>query len=437
MKQILRQTRSVCPVCLKNLPAQLVRQANGEIFLQKTCGEHGDYSVPVWRGLVDFDLWTKHTDPLNGNAGLSCPDNCGICGEHEIGTCCCLLEVTRRCNLSCRFCFANGGDFVEDPTVEELEADTRDIVAKCGKVLLQLSGGEPTLRSDLPHLVRYAKEAGCGYVQLNTNGIRLAQEPEYAKALADAGLDIVFLQFDGTRDNIYETLRGKPLLECKKQAIQVCGDLGIGVTLVPTVVPGVNTDDLGSMIRFAAENVPYVRGIHFQPVSYFGRYPNMPDSDGRYTLDQLMADISDQTGIPMESFMPSRCDHPLCGFHANYLVNPNGTLRALTSITHSAKEKGCARDNREYVARHWMRYPQEQAPTVELADEMDFDTFLYRLRHGSLNLSAMAFQDAMNLNMERLHRCSLHVYDHGTVKPFCANYLTGIDEENQTGTMDL
>ena len=60
------------------------------------------------------------------------------------------------------------------------------------------------------------------------------------------------------------------------------------------------------------------------------------------------------------------------------------------------------------------------------AEEMDFDTFLYRLRHESLTLSAMAFQDAVNLNIERLHSCSLHVYDEGKIKPFCAKYLTPI-----------
>ena len=137
-----------------------------------------------------------------------------------------------------------------------------------------------------------------------------------------------------------------------------------------------------------------------------------------------MADISRQAGIPIESFMPSRCDHPLCGFHANYLIAPGGRLKALSSITHSSHTRGCARDNREYVARHWRRPPEEPAPETDFSEEMDFDTFLYRLRHGSLTLSAMAFQDAMNLNIERPHRCSLHVYDNGKIKPFCAKYLT-------------
>jgi hypothetical protein len=161
-------------------------------------------------------------------------------------------------------------------------------------------------------------------------------------------------------------------------------------------------------------------------VSYFGRYPARPEAAARYTLDQLMADIAGQTGIPLSSFMPSRCDHPLCGFHASFLIEPGGELRPLSSITHSSHSRGCARDNREYVARHWRRAPEEARPETAFSDEMDFDAFLYRLRHESLTLSAMAFQDAMNLNIERLHSCSLHVYDGGKVKPFCARYLTAM-----------
>ena len=421
MGEKIRETRSVCPVCRKNLPACLTQEADGTILLEKNCPEHGIFSVPVWRGKLDFDQWLLGTEPLAEGCGLCCPEDCGICPEHEIGTCCILLEVTQRCNLHCRFCFADGGKSAQDPSLEEMKAAIREIMAKCGRPLLQFSGGEPTLRDDLPELVRYAKEAGCNYTQVNTNGIRLAEDAAYAERLREAGLDIVFLQFDG---NIYETLRGAPLLETKRKAIEVCSRLRIGVTLVPTVVKGVNDDNLGELVRLAASLAPGVRGIHFQPVSYFGRYPDAPQAENRYTLDQLMADISEQAGIPIESFMPSRCDHPLCGFHANYLITPDGGLKALSSITHSAHTKGCARDNREYVARHWRRPPEEPAPEADFSEEMDFDTFLYRLRHRSLTMSAMAFQDAMNLNIERLHRCSLHVYDQGRIKPFCAKYLT-------------
>ena len=422
--RIIRETRSVCPVCLSNIPAQLTRGEQGRICLEKTCPEHGFFRVPVWQGKLDFDQWLLGTEPLAAESGLHCPADCGICREHETGTCCALLEVTQRCNLRCRYCFANGGTSAEDLSHEACREAIRSIVRQCGQVLLQFSGGEPTLRDDLPELVRYAKEAGCGYTQVNTNGIRLAEDPVYAKRLAEAGLDIVFLQFDGTDDTIYRTLRGRPLLDVKREAIRVCTELRIGVTLVPTVVKGVNDQNLGEIVRLAQSLVPGVRGIHFQPVSYFGRYPAEPDEDERYTLDQLMYDLSDQAHIPIESFMPSRCDHPLCGFHANFLIDANGALRPLSSITHSSHSRGCARDNREYVARHWRRAPEEPLPSESFSEEMDFDTFLYRLRHNSLTLSAMAFQDAMNLNIERLHRCSLHVYDEGKIKPFCSKYLT-------------
>ena len=427
MESIIRETRSLCPVCLRNLPARLLREADGRILLEKRCPAHGEYRVPVWQGLVDWDAWLLGTPPLGADAALNCPGSCGLCPEHEIGSCCVLLEVTPRCDLRCRFCFARGGESAKEPGLDELKDAIRDIVRQCGSPLLQLSGGEPTLRDDLPELVRFAKEAGCSYVQLNTNGLRLARERDYVKRLAEAGLDIVFLQFDGTRDGIYETLRGKPLLEEKTEAILACGAERIGVTLVPTVVPGVNDDDLGGIVAFACAHAPAVRGVHFQPVSYFGRYPKRPEAADRYTLDRLMADVAEQARIPLSSFMPSRCDHPLCGFHASFLIEPDGSLRPLSSITHSSRSRGCEKDNRAYVARHWRRAPEEPRPERVFSDGTDFDTFLYRLRHESLTLSAMAFQDALNLNLERLRRCSLHVYDGGKIKPFCAKYLTPIE----------
>lgn len=420
-KLMKRNTRSVCPICLRSLPATLTGE--DAVYLERTCPEHGAFRTKVWQGKWDFAAWVQGAPPLMPGSGEQCPHNCGICREHEQGACCVLLEVTQRCNLRCRFCFAQGGSDSQDPSLEEMQAAIRDIAQTCAGPLIQFSGGEPTLRDDLPELIRYAKQAGCQYVQVNTNGIRLAQDPDYAQALRDAGLDIVFLQFDGTHDPIYEQLRGVPLLEVKKEAIRICGALGLGVTLVPTVVPRVNNGNLGDILKFAAENVPAVRGIHFQPVSYFGRYPGAPEEADRYPLDQLMYDLASQGGLDPDCFLPSKCDHPLCGFHANFLVTPQGTLRSLTSFSRSPQKRGTHRDNREYVARNWRRY-EDTPPPGNYGEEMDFDTFLYYLRNRSLTLSAMAFQDAGNLNIERLHRCTLHVYEKGHVRPFCAQYLT-------------
>ncbi len=429
-ESLLRRTRSVCPVCLQPLEAQLVCRENA-VYLTKCCPQHGSFETPVWRNKVDFEQWRSGAAPLAEGEGLHCPDNCGICAEHEQETCCALLEVTSRCNLRCSFCFANGGESAEQPPLEKLKGAVREIVEKCGNPLLQLSGGEPTMRDDLAELIRFAKENGCRYVQLNSNGVRLARQPEYTRSLAEAGLDFVFMQFDGVDDSVYRRLRGMELLETKLRAIEVCGACGLGVTLVPTVVRGVNEMQLGDIVRLGAAHSPTVRGVHFQPVSYFGRYPANPDTADRYTLDELIAGLCEQTGLAQSVFRPSRCDHPMCGFHASLLVNPDGSLRSLATAPSDSNARTTACQNREYIARRWQR-PKEQQSTVSFlecgrSEEIpDMQTFLRMMRTSSFTLTAMAFQDAMNLDIERLRRCSLHVYDNGKIKPFCAKYLSAV-----------
>ena len=128
MTRVIRETRAVCPVCLRNIPAQLSREDSGQIVLEKSCPGHGFFRVPVWTGKLDFDQWLLETEPLAESSGLNCPGNCGICSEHEIGTCCVLLEVTQRCNLRCRYCFADGGTGDSDLPLEDCKEAIREIV---------------------------------------------------------------------------------------------------------------------------------------------------------------------------------------------------------------------------------------------------------------------------------------------------------------------
>jgi uncharacterized radical SAM superfamily Fe-S cluster-containing enzyme len=427
MREILRHTYSVCPVCLKRIPA--AHSASGkEVYLEKTCPEHGAFSTVIWRGLRDMEAWRGDLPPIAEGENENCPHACGLCAEHRQGTCCVLLEVTKCCNLHCSFCFAEGGggeDISFDVIRERLQA-----LAVPGKTLVQLSGGEPTVRNDLPRIITAAKDVGCQYVQLNTNGIRLGEDIQYVQTLAEAGLSFVFMQFDGMDDGIYRTLRGRDLLRIKKQAIDNCARHNLGVTLVPTIVPGVNTQDIGNIIRFAVSQSPAVRGVHFQPVSFFGRFPALPSDNQRFTLDELIEAIEEQAGtlVPWDSLLPSRCDHPLCGFHGDYIVMPDQSLNPLHRINNRCCNMATADQNRSFVARKWQR------PKAEDAGESDskgaescfdsFDSFLLRIRSHSFTLTAMTFQDAGNLDLERFRRCSLHVFDGGRFIPFCAYYLT-------------
>lgn len=422
MSKLLRRTRSVCPVCLKNLPAELVQREDGRIYMEKCCPKHGAVSVVVWRSMVDFGAWRAGAVPLGETEGLQCPTDCRSCGGHPQNSCCVLLEVTRRCNLHCRFCFADGD--MAEPSLAELQAAVDGIFAAAreGTPLIQLSGGEPTLRDDLPALVRYIREKGGRWVQLNTNGLRLAEDPAYVRSLAEAGLSIVFLQFDGTEDRVYEALRGRPLLDVKYQAIENCGRAGLGVTLVPTVVKGVNDNQIGKILRDGVFLSPVVRGVHFQPVSWFGRIPEIPGAASRYTLDELIAALDQQAGIGAEFLQPSHCDHPGCGFHGAFSVTDSLTLQPAARQTSDCGEVSASR-NRSYIAGRWSAAPGE---TDAPADS--FDAFLSENGRRSFTVTAMAFQDAGNLDVERLRRCSLHVYENGRLLPFCAKYLTAMEE---------
>ncbi|MDR9787005.1 MAG: radical SAM protein [Peptococcaceae bacterium MAG4] len=424
MRKILRHTYSVCPVCLKRIPA--VHAGYGkEVYLEKNCPEHGDFSAIIWRGLRDMEAWRGDVPPIAEGENENCPHACGLCPDHKQDTCCVLLEVTKRCNLNCSFCFAEAGSG-DDLSFETIREHLRALAVP-GKTLVQLSGGEPTVRDDLPQIVAAAKEAGCQYVQLNTNGIRLAEDEGFVRSLAEAGLSFVFMQFDGMHDGIYRTLRGRDLLDVKRRAIDNCARHNLGVTLVPTLVPGVNTQDIGNIIRFAVSQSPAVRGVHFQPVSYFGRIPALPSDDQRFTLDELLEAIQEQAGdlVPDDSLRPSRCDHPLCVFHGDYIVMPDQSLRPLHRTNKYRCATTTADQNRSFIARKWQRQKVEDAKEPESITDFDsFDNFLRRLRTHSFTLTAMVFQDAGNLDLERLRRCSLHVFDNGRFVPLCAYYLT-------------
>ncbi|MDR0861242.1 MAG: radical SAM protein [Oscillospiraceae bacterium] len=422
---IISNTRSVCPKCLTQIDAQLVREGD-DVYLRKSCPSHGDFSTIVWRGMSDeFDNWWKYKAP-SGDAP-NCPNDCGLCAKHLQKTCCALVEVTSRCNLRCPVCFADAGSGTSEPTVAELY-ETFKRLCRNGNTFVQLSGGEPTMRDNLPEIVSAARRAGCETVQLNSNGIRLGREPEFVRALADAGLSFVFMQFDGTCDEVHKTLRGQPLLSDKLAAIEVCSKLRLGVTLVPTLVPGVNMDDVGGILRFAVEHAPAVRGVHFQPISYFGRFPHPPRDEDRVTLPEVLRAIETQTDgkFKIANFVPSSCDHPRCGFHGDFVILPKGLLMKLTPKYNP--DACCAADshlkNRKFVARRWTR-PKSNGQK-EATDYHNMDNFLARVKSHGFTVSAMAFQDAYTLEIDRLRRCSLHVIDGEKTVPFCARYITQI-----------
>jgi uncharacterized radical SAM superfamily Fe-S cluster-containing enzyme len=425
---------SLCPVCLERVPAVRLREGD-DYFLVKTCPEHGEFKTIVWRGDPSLETWSRPkavvppASPYDGG-GRGCPFDCGICSDHRQQSCTVLIEITSRCNLFCPFCFADsGGSAVPDPSLENLAERFRTALRKSGPHnIVQLSGGEPTVRDDLPEIISLGRELGFPYIQLNSNGVRLAAEPGYAARLKDAGLFSVFLQFDGTQDSIYRAIRGRALLAEKLKAIDHCADAGLGIVLVPTIVRGVNDGDVGAILRLALELAPAVRGVHFQPAAYFGRHLTPPPAEERLTLPDLMRAIQQQTDglIRADQFIPPGCEHPLCSFHGNFLRQPDGSLKPLSK---QAVEFCCGTDQENrgtgkavsYVVNQWAA----PKPVSCCATRDSLDDFLENHRSNTFAISAMAFQDAWSLDLERVQECCIHVAaPDGRMIPFCLYNLT-------------
>lgn len=442
-------TESLCPVCLKRIQARLVEDGD-EVYQVKTCPEHGTYKTLIWEGPPEFTSWKRPKIPstppvLYREIDLGCPYDCGLCPAHRQHSCTVILEVTHRCNLGCSFCYADSGGNKNDPDLEIVKMWYKSAADAGGSCNIQLSGGEPTIRDDLPQIVALGREYGFKFIQINTNGLRLAEDEGFAAELKSSGLDSVFLQFDGITDETYRKIRGRNLLDKKLAAVEACGRHGLGVVLVPTLVPGVNTDEIGKLVKKALELSPAVRAIHFQPVSYFGRFPSIPDNGDRFTLPRLMRAIEKQTDglFKARDFKPPGCENALCSFHANYLATSDGGVRLLgggascCSTEPKPAREGAARTVAR-VARQWAAPEDTGGMKLTAVTEkehsdgavklLSLDDFLLQARRNTFSVSAMAFQDAWNVDIERLRDCCIHIMTpEGRLAPFCAYNMTNVD----------
>ena len=440
---ILSETQSVCPECLQRIPAQRVLRGD-HVFLQKYCPEHGNYEACIWKGAPDYQHWTNALPPAAPAVFATevkdgCPFDCGLCPAHRQQTCCVLLEVTNQCNLQCPVCFAEATpDKRVEPDITVIEGWYRMLMESGGPYNIQLSGGEPTLRDDLPEIIAMGKQMGFEFFQVNTNGLRLATDEKFIVRLKAAGLNCVFLQFDGTDDSVYMKLRGKALLSSKKKVIKACRTHDLGVVLVPTLVPGVNDSQIGDILNFAIDNMPVVRGVHFQPISYFGRYPKVPSDEDRLTIPQILREIEKQTNGRMKTsdFRPPSGEHAYCSFHGDFLLLPGGGLKPLLPVPGasccSAKPGiETAKRSRQFVARQWSAAKQTKIQAEERSGKFSagnlssLDEFLTRVNTYKLAVSGMAFQDVWTLDLERLQQCYIHVVSQDNrLIPFCAYNLT-------------
>lgn len=310
----LESTTSLCPECLRTVPAKIVAE-NGRVYLRKRCPQHGPQVALLEEDAAYFKRRNEFSRPgtrcaTQTEIKAGCPFDCGLCPDHEQHTCIGLIEVNSTCNLACPTCYAQAGPAGE-LTLETIQGMVDFYIAsEQGKAeILQISGGEPTLHPRILDILQYAHSTSLAYVMLNTNGLRIARDEAFARALGGfAGRFEVYLQFDGLDRQACQALRGGDFVADKLRAIELLGKYEVPITLVMTVQAGVNEGQIGEVVALAMRH-PHIRGINFQPAAYFGRRPEAAPGLDRITLTGVLRRIEEQTKglIQASDFVPLPC----------------------------------------------------------------------------------------------------------------------------------
>jgi uncharacterized radical SAM superfamily Fe-S cluster-containing enzyme len=436
MGEVIGETKSLCPICLSLIEAHRVIE-NGQVFLVKECPDHGLFKVPVWDDAKYYSKVEGYDHPKvmpqvfeewEGDA----PSKMWDPSQQLQSTCLTVVEVTTGCNLRCPYCFASS------ETSQKIDLDLETIrrmftaVSKKVKkpIVVQISGGEPTIREDLPEIVAMAKGLKIDFIQLNTNGVRLAKDESYAGIMKKAGVDSVYLGFDSFDREVLKKISGVDLLDIKLKAIENCRRAGLPIELVPKIIPGLNVDQIGKIIEFAKKNIGIIKGVHFQPISYFGRVPAEPKDENYITIPALLREIEKQTGgeITPDDFIPTGCADVHCDTKCFGFIS-EGKFISLTKMSGKfSPELDITKTVREGVYGSWGNILAKEAGLLDGDQPMtDKDcgcgTWMGLVKDLTLNaltISAMHFQDAWNIDYGRLRNCCIHeVMPDGRFVPFC------------------
>ncbi len=329
-----RTTDSLCPVCVRDARARIlsgeqsvetlveehvgeirahILERDGKVVIEKTCPTHGTFTDTLaidpeflrrMEGLFPGRDFPAVTDTLH-NHGTSSIQH----GRGAVLT----VDLTNRCNMMCDPCFmdANQVGYVHELTIGEVRQllDDALTVKPRRQMTVQFSGGEPTISPIFLDAVRYARQIGYFSVQAATNGIRFAQEPDFAREAHRAGMRIAYLQFDGVSEEANAHRKVGNLFDVKLRAIENLHAAGIDVCLVVTIVNTINNDQVGPIVKFALQNCDKISFVSFQPVSFTGRDEEISDAERharRYTLSHLAHDLKAQTGAtePLRDWYP-------------------------------------------------------------------------------------------------------------------------------------
>ena len=268
---------------------------NDNVYLLKNCSTHGIEQALIATDIEYYKKSRHYLKPsdlpkkFNTKVEYGCPYDCGLCTDHEQHSCVSIIEITDRCNLTCPTCYAGSSPtYGRHRTLQEVKTMLDIVVENEGEPdIVQISGGEPTIHPHFFDILDYAKSLPIRHIMINTNGIRIADDDEFAEQLNKymPGIEI-YLQFDSFKSTVLTKLRGKDLRNKRSRALEKLNKFNIHTTLVATIERGQNDDEIGGIIDFALQQ-KCIRGVTFQPTQFAGRVENFIPAKNKYTLTEI------------------------------------------------------------------------------------------------------------------------------------------------------
>ena len=436
MAEILKHTRSICSACGEIIPATYEVRAHERVFFSRTCPAHGTVDTD----LGDHAAFYRHsfaveqlmlerygdggqTDLSGGLSPFPLRKPAGLA----------ILEITERCNLTCPMCYAYSSPAERDYSLEEIETRLDQLIAVEGKgISLQLSGGEPSVRKDLEQIAALVQRKGFGHLEMVSNGIRLAREPDFADKLVDWGFTSVYLQFDSTRPADIVKLRGEDLWNVREQAIAALERVKLPSTLAVSLYDGLNTDQVQQVIDFAWRHPDTVCAIAFQAATPFGRFEveNGQSNPRKLRMPEILQLIEEQTGIPQRLFFPVGEGSPLCNAFTllkhtkdGYKpIAPNFTLREFLEVIGPRPNmtlRMLTRGRTAVLPQLVSNIGGSLKLMKTLWPHIGTDPSFWTSRK-TLTLFVKPFMDESDLDMSRIERCCFHNASPRGVMSFCA-----------------
>jgi uncharacterized radical SAM superfamily Fe-S cluster-containing enzyme len=422
-------TLSLCHTCLKRVDAKIVFE-NDNVYMYKNCSEHGDSKVLIADDIDYYKRIRNYNKPseipykFNTKTHYGCPYDCGLCPDHEQHSCLTVIEITDRCNLTCPTCYAGSSPtYGRHRTLEEVKKmlDTIVINEKEPDVV-QISGGEPTLHPQFFEILDYAKTLPIKHLMLNTNGILIAKDFEFAKKLKTYSPDFeIYLQFDSFKEDVLESMRGAHLTKIRQQALIHLNALNLSTTLVVTLQKGLNDDEIGDIIAFALIQ-KCVRGVTFQPTQIAGRLENFNPETDRMTLTEVRRKILEQSSIfKPDDLIPVPCnpDALMMGyvlkleeqyFPLTRYINPadlldnskNTIVYEQDEVLHQKMIEVFSTGNSTEVVSEKLHHILCCLPNID-APNLSYDN-LFRI-------IVMQFVDAYNFDVRSIKKSCVHIVD--------------------------